>query len=255
LLIKEFISKERDYSVPCLYNINGHEKIVCIIVHGFGSSKTSVTAKMMLEELPPLGIGAIAFDLPAHGDSGVDGEFLRLDNCLMDLADVEAFAHILAPEAEIVYFASSFGAYVTLIYLAGGKQIGRRAFLRSAAVSMPRIINQEITPEQKLCLETKGEVLLDKEKYGHARQLKITQMFLDDLKHHDVFSLWHDSFAELCMIHGESDQTTPLSDTQAFSKMFHVPLILIPDGDHQLSVSGAPEKVLKQAAKFFLGLQ
>ncbi|MCL2792578.1 MAG: alpha/beta hydrolase [Spirochaetaceae bacterium] len=246
----EFLSKDRDYEVPCLYNITGQEKVVCVIVHGFGSHKKSFTAKMMLEELPLLGIGAISFDLPAHGESEADGEFLRLNNCLADLAAVEAHARALAPKAEIVYFASSFGAYITLIHLAAKKK-NCRAFLRSAAVNMPSLLIQLLTPEQKRCLKTAGECIFEKAKYGYTRDLKLTQGLFDDLERHDVFTLWQKGLAKLCMIHGEADQTVPLSNAKSFAEMFHVPLTVALNGDHQLSIPGAPEQVLKLAADFF----
>ena len=42
--------------IPYIANIKGDEKQVVIILHGFDSSKDSPTAKMMLEELPKVGI-------------------------------------------------------------------------------------------------------------------------------------------------------------------------------------------------------
>ena len=249
---KESIPGGRGYDVPCIYDISGREKTICLVIHGFGSSKESVTAKMLLEALPPLGIGVIAFDHPAHGESPVDGEFLRVSNSLADLAAVEARARVLAPEAEIVYFASSFGAYIALIYLAATESDKRRrAFLRCAAVSMPCVFTGRLTEEYKAGLAAAGEFTLDKEEYGYIRDLKITRGFLDDLEQNDVFALWREDFAELRMIHGESDQTVPLGDAQSFAKMFGVPLTVIPNGDHQLSVPGAPEQVLKLATEFF----
>jgi len=250
-MIKELICNGRDYNVPCHYNATGREKTVCVVVHGFGSSKESVTAKMLLEGLPPLGIGAIAFDFPAHGDSAVEGEYLRVSNCIKDLAAAEARIRELAPEAELVYFASSFGAYITLIYLSGMNQGKPRAFLRSAAVSMPELFKRRMTPEQNERMEAAGEVILDKAEYGYIRDLKITQGFFDDLERHDVFSLWRESFAELRMVHGELDQTIPLSDAISFAGRFNVPLTVIPNGDHQLSIQGAPAQVLKLAGDFF----
>ncbi|MCL2437008.1 MAG: alpha/beta hydrolase [Clostridiales bacterium] len=247
----EIISKARRYNVPCLYNINGQEQIVCVIIHGFGSSKNSVTATMMLEELPRAGIGAIAFDLPAHGESEVDGASLRLFNCLEDLEAVESRARALAPQAEIVYFASSFGAYIALIYLSQKKQGKPRAFLRSPAVNMPEILSQGLTPELRARLETTGELILDKDVYGYARDLKLTQGFFDDLQGHDVFTLWREGMATLYMVHGEADETVLLSDVQSFARRFHVPLTIVPDGDHQLSMPGMPECVLKLATAFF----
>ena len=246
----EFIVREHSYDVPCLHSINGREEIVCVVVHGFGSSKESPTAKMLFEELPPLGISVIAFDFPAHGESGVDGEYLRLANCLTDLAVAEARARSLAPGAEIVYFGSSFGAYITLVYLAVNGHYGRRAFLRSAAVTMPKLIHH-LKPEQKAQLEKAGEFTLDAEEYGYIRPLKLTQGFFDDLERHDVFTLWREDMAELWMIHGEDDQTILLEDARPFAEKFQVPFTVVPGGDHRLSIPGAPEQVLKLAVEFY----
>ena len=244
-----FLSKGHGYDIPYVYNITEQNKIVCVVVHGFGSSKKSPTAEMMLTELPIMGIGAIAFDFPAHGESRAGGELLRIDNCLADMAAIEAQAQALAPHAEVVYFASSFGAYMTLIYLAGLHD-RRRAFLRSAAVSMPQVVKRLQTPEEKKLLEETGEILLSQDHYSYT--LKLTQGFFDDLENHDVFTLWREDMAELHMVHGETDQTIPLGDARSFAERFHIPLTVIPHGDHRLSIPGAPEQVLHLAISFFL---
>jgi len=57
--------------------------------------------------------------------------------------------------------------------------------------------------------------------------------------------------AELFMIHGESDDDVPLSDAESFAEMFHVPLSVVPNGDHKLSGPGMPEQVLESAVRFF----
>jgi len=206
---------------------------------------------MLFENLPPLGLGVIAFDLPAHGESGVDGDYLRLANCLADLAAVEARARELAPEAEIVYFASSFGAYITLIYLAGKKQVNSRAFLRSAAVSMPRIFISRFSQEELDDLEKTGALVLDSAKFSYSRDIKLTRGFFDDLRQNDVFDIWREEYASLSMVHGEDDLSVPLGDARAFAEKFHTPLAVIPGGDHQLSIPGAPERVLELALEFF----
>jgi len=257
---KEYVPNGRGYIVPCNYNIKGSERTVCVVIHGFGSSKESTTAAMLLKELPLRDIGAIALDLPAHGESPVQGEFLRLSNCIADIEATEARARELAPEAEIVYFASSFGAYSTLLYLAGKEQTtklrgaGRnvpRAFLRSAAVSMPRLFFGRLTPERKAQLETVGEFTIRKEEYSYTRNMKITQGFFDDLAGNDVFDIWREGIADLRMIHGQYDDAITLSDATSFAEKFKAPLTVVENGDHQLSVPGAAELVLELALEFF----
>ena len=94
--------------IPYIANVKGDERQVVIILHGFDSSKDSPTAKMMLEELPKAGIGAIAFDMPGHGDNPVPREDLRVSGCMLALEAIEELAGELAPQAEISYFGSSF---------------------------------------------------------------------------------------------------------------------------------------------------
>ena len=77
----------------------------------------------------------------------MDGDALSIRHCLDDLARAEARALELAPGARVVYFSSSFGAYLNLIYLSTRPHRGTRSFLRSAAVEMPLLFHTP-TPEQ-----------------------------------------------------------------------------------------------------------
>lgn len=144
----EWIPTETGWSVPCLHRIGGGEALVCVSAHGFGSSKSSPTNQLLLQGLPARGVGVLAFDFPLHGESPDGAPPLRLETCFDALAAAEARARSLAPRAQVVYFGSSFGAYVTLLYLTQRPQAGRRAFLRSAAVCMPELFHHK-TPEEE----------------------------------------------------------------------------------------------------------
>ena len=146
-MTQELLSGLNGYDIPCRHTIQGGESMVCLITHGFGSSKDSPPAQLLAGELPRHGIGTLALDLPAHGDSPVDGNALSIRHCLDDLARAEARALELAPGARVVYFSSSFGAYLNLIYLSTRPHRGTRSFLRSAAVEMPLLFHSP-TPEQ-----------------------------------------------------------------------------------------------------------
>jgi len=237
-------------AVPCLHTLTGtgKEKIVCVAAHGFGSSKESPTTSMLLEALPARGIGVIAFDFPAHGESPVDGDALRIGNCLCDLAAAEARAKELAPEADVVYFSSSFGAYINLIYLATRPHAGRRSFLRSAAVDMPGLFSHP-TAEESARLARDGYLMLDE---GYTRPLKITPAFLSDLAAHNVFRLYRAGEAEVRMVHGGADETASVKDAERFARQFGAELTVIPGGDHRLSLPGMPETVLRLAEEFYL---
>ena len=96
-MTQELLSGLNGYDIPCRHTIQGGESMVCLITHGFGSSKDSPTAQLLAGELPRHGIGTLALDLPAHGDSPVDGDALSIRHCLDDLARAEARALELAP--------------------------------------------------------------------------------------------------------------------------------------------------------------
>ncbi len=245
----EAIQGKNGYNIPVRHTLTGTERTVVLISHGFGSSKESPTVQMLAAALPPLGLGTLAFDFPAHGDSPVDGDMLSVGHCLDDLSAAEARARALCPGAEIVYFASSFGAYLNLIYLATRPHAGDKAFLRSAAVEMPLLFRQR-TPEEQAPLAARGYEMLD---LGYARPIKVTQAFVDDLDAHDVFRLYRAGAARVAMVHGDRDETAPVEAAVRFADRFGAALTIIPGGDHRLSIPGAPERVLALAAAFFTG--
>ncbi|MBQ4346906.1 MAG: alpha/beta hydrolase [Firmicutes bacterium] len=246
-MTKKFLTGKSGYDIPCLFHINGDEKLICIVCHGFGSSKESPTAALMAEILPAHGAGVIAFDLPAHGESPVDGDFLRVENCINDLVSVEEFAHSLAPDAELVYFCSSFGAYLTLLYFSSREHLGKKAFLRSAAVDMPGIFKR-LSPEQLAELKEKGSFMVDMD---YVRPLKITKDFLADMKKYNLFELYRPDGSLIHMIHGEADELAFPEDAGRFAGDFNIPITWVEKGDHRLSVPGAPELVAKTAMDFF----
>ena len=112
----EWVPGRNGYDIPVRAAWAGEEQVV-IICHGFGSSKASPMVEALMQTLPKHGITAVAFDFPAHGDSPVDGAYLRVPYCIDDLETVEAWVRTILPKASVGYFGSSFGAYITLLRL------------------------------------------------------------------------------------------------------------------------------------------
>ena len=218
------------------------------MAHGFGSAKEGFTPKFMNLGLKKAGMGFYGFDFPAHGDSPVDGDALSIRHCLDDLARAEARALELAPGARVVYFSSSFGAYLNLIYLSTRPHRGTRSFLRSAAVEMPLLFHPP-TPEQAEELARQGFLMLDQ---GYVRPLKLTPAFLADLDAHDLFQLYRSGKERVCMIHGDEDQTASPEAARRFAQTFGARLIQVPGGDHSLSGPGMPQLVVREALEFYL---
>lgn len=245
---KETICGLNGYHIPCVNNLRGDERTAVIISHGFGSSKESPTAQAISAALSEHGIGTYSFDFPAHGDSPVTGDLLRIANCLNDLAAVEAHVHKLRPAAEIAYFSSSFGAYINLIYLATRPHLGKKSFLRCAAVDMPGLFRNGTSPEQYAQLREQGYIILD---LNYLHPLKITREFYDDLGDHDLFQLCRPDMAELAMVHGDVDETAPVEAARRFAERFGAGLTEIHGADHRIMNPGEKEQVIDCAVQFF----
>lgn len=243
----EMIRGENGYDIPCLHTLTGKEKLVCVVSHGFGSSKSGQTQMMLIDGFVPAGIGVFCYDFPAHGDSPVDGSALRVGNCLSDLFCAERRARQLAPEAEIVYFGSSFGGYITLLYLSLYAHAGRKAFLRSAAVDMGGILTDWMRRDG-IAMPPCGWFEYDLDFY---RPVKITREFLGDLEKYDVFRVCRKTADRVKLLHGENDAIASPAAAKRYAETFSAALGIVPGGDHRLSIPGAPERVVAEAIAFY----
>ena len=245
---KGYIRRNDSYDIPyrCEGNIDD-EKLV-LAVHGFASSKESPTVEMLMDALPERGIAVAAFDFPAHGESPADGDMLNVENCLRDLEDVDAFVRKSFPSAEICYFGSSFGAYITMLYLTENGRKGTRAFFRSAAVNMSDYFSELSDDEQKALADEGYFTLAD-----DVWPIKITNELVESLRRNDPRKSFDRRGLELKMIHGSSDEDIAYDAAREFAEMYAIPLITVDGGDHRLSIPGAPERVLEEALKLFEG--
>ena len=244
---KEFLESKHGYAIPCHNCWDGQDRVL-IVCHGFGSSKSSPMVQALNLEMPRHGMGVYSFDFPSHGDSPVWQEGLRVPFCLDDLAAVEDHIRAVAPNARIGYFGSSFGAYITLLHLSRGKAAGKRAFLRSAAVSMPRLVDTWVDDRARADLDRQGYFV---PAYDYVREMRITRDFLGDLEAHDVFARYQTGLAQLFMVHGGRDDVAPTADAVRFARQFGAELLVLPNGEHNLMGEGELEQVLEYAAAFF----
>ncbi len=262
------LEKESGARIPCIEEIPAGCKRIVIVVHGFSSSKESSNAANLFRELVPRGFGVIAYDQPGHGSAEASAELLRIRNCLDSLARVEQYLLSEHPGAEVCYFGSSFGAYITGLYLAKRKPAGHKAFLRCAAVNFPDLLMenpayQPGSPEYD-SLQRIGSCELA---LGGDDIIRIDVEFLDELKANDLFAAF-DALAadgklsaanapsaaglQLRMAHGEADSVVPVEHARRFAERFHIPLTTFPGEEHTISENPAsPIAVAALAAELF----
>lgn len=241
------------YEIPCMVQRTGADKTV-LICHGFGSSKNSPMIQALHKELLGLGVDMVSFDFPQHGDSAADGKHLLVSCCLSDLQSVEEDILRHSPNTELIYFGSSFGAYITLLSLSNAPHADKRAFLRSAAVDMHQII-LSFLEEGSLSWQTDGSgdhmqdyCTMD---WIYGRPFFITRAFVEELAQHDLLHPGLDwNSVTLAMIHGALDCTAPLSKAQDFARHVGASLCVVPQGEHRLMGPGEMELVLASFTDF-----
>lgn len=250
---KAMIHGENGYDIPVVYRLAGDASQLVVISHGFGSSKESPMAQMLMDRLAREGMGAVAYDFPNHGDSLSGPEGLRIGNCIRDLATVESWAAAQAPAAVFYYFSSSFGAWINLQYLTLVKHRGIGSFLRSAAVNMNEYFMYP-TKGQQEAMEQEGRVTLPLQP-----PMTVTKEFVEEMRQHDLFRIYKREGqpvkTSVRMIHGSADTTISLHKAKAFAETFHIPLTIVPGGAHRLMGEGQPEQVMDEALAFWRALE
>jgi len=246
---KVFLKGRGEYEIPVMHNVEGNEKLVVVIVHEFRSAKYTPTTKVVMKALEEVGIASCCFDFPGHDESPVEGDYYVMENCINDLSDVENYMKSLAPDAEIAYFASSFGAYTTLCYFVSRQPLGHRAFLRCAATNMKGIIDRSAGAEGVAQMKADGYTIIDK---GPMRPLKMMYQLYEDFCRYDLFELCKKGMGDFIMMHGDQDKMAPHAEAKAFSEKFDIPFITIEGTDHfMFKPPYALEEVAKEAVKFF----
>ena len=233
------LTKKDSHVISCITEIPKEPKGIVIAIHGFSSSKEGSTYQHLIKRLPTAGYGVLALDLPGHGREESAQELLRVEGALDSIETAEAFLTKAYPDVPVCYFASSFGAWLTGLYISSRAHKGRCVFLRSAAVNMSEFFSGETKTEQERQfmedLETKGYFDISMEQNVSVR---ITKEMFEDFERSNLFELFEpDRFGhhEILMVHGEADQVIDPEAAKRFAKLFDIPLILFPEEGHSLS--------------------
>ena len=248
---KMFVPGRNGYDVPVMLEVKPDAKTAVVVVHGFGSGKHQTTAGRMREDFAARGAGVCALDLPAHGESPVDGHQLTVENALNDLATAEDVLRRYMPKADIAFFASSFGAFLTSLYLARRPSglVKPKAVLRCAALTMPELLWAELGPDKQAKLDRNETVFLE----SYEPPIMITPEFIRSMKAHDPFRECRSRMADILLIHGTADEIAPVEEARRFSRQFGYPLLEVEGADHRFSGPGQMDAMAKAALAHLCG--
>jgi pimeloyl-ACP methyl ester carboxylesterase len=200
---------------------------VVVAVHGWGANGSTLAP--MVEPLVRAGIAVVLFDAASHGESSAEA-FSSLPRFAEDLAAVlDALREMPAIDAKRVgLLGHSVGAAAVLLHTA--RQGGVRAVVSLSAFAHPREVMERWLQEHHIPRRWVGGAILE-----HV-QAVIGERFDHIAPEHQLARI----ACPVMLVHGEQDQTVPLSDAHRLHALLRSGELLVVEGDHDLRVSLAP---------------
>jgi uncharacterized protein len=209
---------------------------VAVAVHGWGANGSTLAP--MVEPLVRAGIAVVLFDAASHGDSSAEA-FSSLPRFAEDLAAVLDVlrSHPAIDAGRIGLLGHSVGAAAVLLHTA--RQGGVRAVVSLSAFAHPREVMERWLQEHHIPRRWVGAAILE-----HVQDV-IGERFDHIAPENQLAHIT----CPVMLVHGEQDQTVPLSDAHRLQALLRAGELLVVAGDHDLRVSLAPHS--DQLVRFF----
>lgn len=249
--IQEFkIKSFNGYNISTKFYLpENNPKEIIIAVHGFGGDKESSTINLLAGKMLKEGFGLICFDLPGHGESEVEADKLTIDNCINDIISIEDYIKAKYDnEIKTDIFATSFGAYITLIKLFKYETKYNKIILRAPAIKMDEILKNTLLREPFEKFKERGFT-----KLGFERIINIPFSFYEELKQNQILKLYKNNH-KILIIQGTEDDVAPIEDTKELINLDknNLELFEIEGADHRMKKNGELEKALNKAKEYFI---
>lgn len=221
---------------------------VILYCHGFAGHKdTRAAAKFADRVLTKYKkIAVLAFDWPCHGDDVK--KKLQLKDCDAYVRLITEYIKRQYATEDIYAYATSFGGYLVLKYLADKGNPFRRIALRCPAVNMYEVLSESL-------MKAEDHDRLKKNKnvtVGFDRKIEINPQFLEDLKKADVQTVEYLDWAEdILILHGTKDELVPFEKSAAFADSNVIEFIPVEGADHRFQNPLHMEIATKAVIGFF----
>lgn len=245
-----FEINESGHNIRCKIYCEDLKKLrrIVLFCHGFAGHKDNAAAEKFAQRLTTKykGTALVTFNWPSHGDDVK--KLICLADCSTYLTLVtEHLQSKYLPEALYCY-ATSFGGYLALKYMAEHGSPFRRTVLRCPAVNMYDALTGSImSPEDQKALE-KGKPV----PVGFDRKILVSPAFLEELKENDIQKLDFLDYAEdLLILHGTADEIVSFDASYAFADNNLIEFIPVEGADHRFRDPNKMEFAMKKILEFF----
>ena len=247
---RNFEINEKGHNIRCkiYYNKLPDIKKVVIFCHGFAGHKDNSAAAKFAERVLSKykGIAVIVFNWPCHGDDVK--KKLLLSDCGIYLELVIDYVKKQYQTDRIYAYATSFGGYVVLKYIAEHGNPFVKIALRCPAVAMYDVLANRVMNQEERELMQKGKNV----SVGFDRKIEVNPQFLEDLQTADIRQHSYLEYADdILLIHGTKDEMVPLETVQEFSEDQVIELITVENADHRFQNQACMEAATKAVLNFF----
>ena len=247
---KIFTVNEAPYSVHALLYADSTAPYQSVVVccHGFGGHKENGAVKRFADYMlaKHRGLAVVCFDWPCHGEDA--RRKLCLADCDAYLGLVVDYAKEKLGAQKLYLYATSFGGYLSLKYLAEHGMPFEKAALRCPAVPMREVLERSIMTEENRALLAKGKDAL----VGFDRKIKVSADFLRELRETDITKYSYLELAEdLLILHGTKDEIVPFAAVQTFAEENLIEFVPVENADHRFMDPGKMTEAIQRIDAFF----
>ena len=247
---KTFTINATPYSVRCLLygRENAPYRRVIVCCHGFGGHKEGGAmqrfAEYMLARHHDLAV--VCFDWPCHGEDV--RRKLTLSDCDAYFRLVCDYAKEKLGARELYLYATSFGGYLALKYIAEHGNPFAKAVFRCPAVPMGEVLERNIMTEENRALLVKGKGAL----VGFDRKIMVSLDFLRELREADIRQISFRDWAEdILILHGTKDEIVPFEAVRRFADANRIAFLSTQNADHRYLDPGKMTEAIWQVEDFF----
>ncbi len=247
---KQFKINSDKYNVSCKIYCDDIKSIQTAILfgHGFGGHKNNKAAerfaKRVLEKNK--NIAVVTFNWPCHGDDV--RQKLQLDDCMTYLDIVVSYVKTSLNAEKIYAYATSFGGYLILKYIADNGSPFEKLAFRCPAIDMYDVITKAIMKNDELDRIMQGKTVL----VGFDRKIKVTRSFLDDLTESDIQNIDYMDFADdILILQGTADEVVQFSSVKTFAENNVINFIPVEGADHRFIDLNKLNYANSEIIKFF----
>jgi len=218
-------------------------KGVLLGVHGFGSSGDSPMLKEIGSALRGKGYTTITFDLPSHGVNR-NAVLTGLDECTKAFEAAVSYARTF--DEPLSVFATSFGAYLTLLHIARSGDVFQNVILRAPAVYMDETFDRLLSERG---YDKGAEVW----KLGQNYPVYVDRQFREDLRENRLENCDFPPCAPI-VIQGEKDAVVDPKKNEAFFRTKFgekATFRYFPEADHSFGNEGERDAVLDVVLSVF----